>query len=233
VASKMKNKLLYYAIIAVAVAVLSAYFAFNNPFKKDDQAAQNAESETEENGQMENAESGQLEGQPASDTGNNSKESLPAGQTSHNIVTGDFEITPPPGWEGRPAPEGVLAIAIKPSEVISDPEASKMGFRSYFAVTKDNLQGKTREEYVSFIGEELKKISSSVTLDTSWSTKVDGKDATVLDISMDRDNVDFKASIFLVWSGEDVWAIAFNTTEDKWDEYKDSFFTSGSSFKLK
>ena len=216
----MKNKLIYIVPAIIGVVALSVYFALGNPFLKEESPAQDKNAESEEVKQVEDSENNNeadLKGVP------------PTNQTTNNIVTDDFEITPPPGWEGRPAPEGVLAIAIKPSEVMTDTEATKIGFKSYFAVTKDTLQGNTKEEYVSFIGEELKKISSSVTLDTVWSTKVDRKDATVLDISM-TENINFKISMFLVWDGDDIWVISFNTTEDKWNEYKDAFFTSGSSF---
>jgi hypothetical protein len=230
----MKNKALYIIPTAIVAIALFAYFAINNPFSKKEPSAQNGKSESEENEQMGNSEdNNQSEQLPMGGNGDGSQENPPVSQMVNNIVTDDFQITPPPGWEGRPAPEGLLAIAIKPNEAITDPAAVKIGFKSYLAVTRDNLQGKTKEDYVNFIGEELKKASLSVSLDTTWSTKVDGRDATVLDVSMNQQNVDFKASIFLVWDGEDVWAISFNTTEDKWNEYKDSFFTSGSSFKLK
>jgi hypothetical protein len=220
----MKNKLIYIVLAIIGVIALSVYFALGNPFLKEESPAQDKNAESEEVKQVEDSENNNeadLKGVP------------PTNQTTNNIVTDDFEITPPPGWEGRPAPEGVLAIAIKPSEVMTDTEATKIGFKSYFAVTKDTLQGNTKEEYVSFIGEELKKISSSVTLDTVWSTKVDRKDATVLDISMTQENINFKISMFLVWNGDDIWVISFNTTEDKWNEYQDAFFTSGNSFRLK
>lgn len=229
----MKNKLIYIIPAVIVVIALSVYFVLNNPFLKDEAAMENDNAKTEENGQAEDSESNsQSEDPSGQNDGTDSKEDPPTEQVANNIVTDDFEITPLPGWEGRPAPEGVLAIAIKPTEIMTS-DAVKIGFKSYFAITKDSLREKTKEEYISFIREELKKISSSVTFDTIWTTKVNGKDATVLDISINQQSVDFKVSIFLVWNGEDVWAISFNTTEDKWNEYKDDFFTSGSSFKLK
>jgi len=229
----MKNKLIYIIPAIIIVAASVAYFAID-PFSKEKSSSQNANTESENGEQVENSGSNSQSEEPLEgNNGTGAKENIPTAQTTNNIVTNSFEITPPPGWEGRPAPEGVLALAIKPGETMANPEASKIGFKSYFAITRSDLQGKTREEYVNFIGEELKKISSSVVLDTTWTTRVDGKDATVLDISINQQNVDFKVSIFLVWNGEDVWAISFNTTADKWNEYKDAFFTAGSSFKLK
>lgn len=231
---KMKNKLAY-IIPAVTIAiVLFVYFGTDGSFLKGQSPVRSENTENEE-GLPEND---RTENRPELSSENQEVVSgvdQPAIQkeTGNNLVTDDFQITPPPGWEGRPAPEGVLAIAINPSEIMTDQEAVKIGFKSYFAVNKDDLQGKTREEYIRFMEEEIGKISSSMNFDTVWTTKANGKDATVLDISINRQDVDFKISLFLVWNGEDVWVISFNTTEDKWEEYKDVFFTSGTSFELK
>jgi len=230
---KMKNKLAYIIPAATIAIVLFVYFGTDGSFLKKQSPVQNENNENEE-GLPEN---GEVENQPElsddQEVGRDINQPATQKETGNNLVTDDFQITPPPGWEGRPAPEGVLAIAINPSEIMTDQEAVKIGFKSYFAVNKDDLQGKTREEYIRFMEEEIGKISSSMNFDTVWTTKANGKDATVLDISINRQNVELKISLFLVWNEEDVWVISFNTTDDKWEEYKDVFFTSGTSFKLK
>jgi hypothetical protein len=231
---KMKNKLAYIIPAATIAIVLFVYFGTDGSFLKGQSPVQSENTENEEGLPENNGTESRPElSSESQEVVSGADQPTAQKETGSNIVTDDFQITPPPGWEGRPAPEGVLAIAINPSEIMTDQEAVKIGFKSYFAVNNDDLQGKTREEYIRFMEEEIGKISSSMNFDTVWTTKANGKDATVLDISINRQNVDFKISLFLVWNGEDVWVISFNTTEDKWEEYKDVFFTSGTSFKLK
>ncbi|MDD5099130.1 MAG: hypothetical protein PHP35_02200 [Candidatus Colwellbacteria bacterium] len=217
----------YYIVAGIAaVALIAGYILIAKPFApKESPIVENNSLSTEEGLP---ADSEEKEGAASKQNAEDSS-SLPL--ESNKIVTDDFRITPPPEWEGRPAPEGALALAIYPKEVISDEKAAAIGFRSYFAVIKDSLGGKTREEYVKFIGEELNKIGDPVTLETTWQTKVDGMEASVLDISIRQQGVDFKTLMFLIWDGGNVWSVSLNTTADKWKSYEDTFFTVGNSFE--
>ncbi|MCK9187012.1 MAG: hypothetical protein PHS16_01705 [Candidatus Colwellbacteria bacterium] len=229
----MKNKIIY---IILSVLVISGFILFINGdlFVKRD-VAENNENISE---QQDKNNEDQLE-ESLTSTESEQTEQLSASQESqtvlsgNNIVTDNFQITPPPGWESRPPQEGILAIAVNTNEVLNNSGAENIGFRSYFAITKDNLQGQTKEEYINFISNELKKISSSVSIEKIWATKIDGKDASALEISLTQQSVDFKALIFLIWDEEDIWTVSFNTITDKWSEYEDKFFLSGSSFQLK
>jgi len=235
----MKNKNIY---IIFAALVVGGFILFSNGnlfIKKEPVDNNDSITEHKDLNNEEPVESSDQTEEVLVETNNGQIKQLPVNQVPQpalpdgNIATDDFQITPPSGWEGRPAPNGILAIAVSTKEALNNQTALDMGFKSYFAVTKDNLRDQTREDYVIFIGDELKKAFSSVSLEKVWTTKIDERDSSILEVSLNQQGVDFKALIFLVWDGEDIWIISFNTITDKWSEYEDKFFLSGSSFKLK
>jgi hypothetical protein len=79
--------------------------------------------------------------------------------TSRNqLVTDDFSMELPVGWEKVVSTIAeISAMAANPNEVISDAAAQKINFKSYLAVSPDTIPGQTIEEYMQFIKAELQK----------------------------------------------------------------------------
>ncbi|MFA6340796.1 MAG: hypothetical protein WCX27_00945 [Candidatus Paceibacterota bacterium] len=155
-------------------------------------------------------------------------------QIENKLVTDYFTIEMPTGWLKAESAAGAIAIAANPTDKTSDTAATKIGFKSYFAVTHDTLEGNTFNEYAKSIKDELKKAIPSTSISNEQSMIIDGRTAYAFEASMTQQGINFKVLMVLVrGNGEDVWAISFNTTKDNWDKYKDSFYTVANSFILK
>jgi len=63
-------------------------------------------------------------------------------QIQNKLVTDDFEVTLPAGWEKTAPAIGASAMAVNRNEKLDDPAAQKINFKSYLAVSYDTLQGK-------------------------------------------------------------------------------------------
>ena len=150
------------------------------------------------------------------------------------LVTDDFSINPPQGWEARPAPMGASAMAVNVDENVTDSGAKKINFRSYFAVSYDTLQGRSQEDYIQYIKDALKQSSPSASFSQEKQITVDGRDAYAMEIEITQQGANFKVLMIVVWAeGGDVWVISFNTTKDKWQEYANLFSQTVDSFTLK
>ena len=150
------------------------------------------------------------------------------------LANDDFSISLPEGWEGRPAPMGASAMAINVNEEIIDPAAKKINFQSYFAISYDTLQERSREEYIQYTKEMLTLASPEVIFTEEKQMTVGDKDAHVFEIEVTQQGVDFKVMLVLVWTdGEDVWMLSLNTTENKWEEYKNPFYQAIDNFHIK
>ena len=206
----MKKQTIYLIIVAVLIISFGIYFVLVNPSI----FSENTQDQPEEEG---------VANQP-----DNATE-----EEKSKLVTDDFEMVIPSGWESQAAPEGILALAVNSKEVIDDSSAAALGFKSYIAVTYSELGEKSREDYVSFVKEEISGVSESLTINTEREIKINGKDAHIIDMSLAQQGVNFRVLIFVVWNEDQIWAVSFNTIENKWQEYEDVFLNSAESFVLK
>ncbi|MFH1608454.1 MAG: hypothetical protein ABH951_00340 [Patescibacteria group bacterium] len=150
------------------------------------------------------------------------------------IVTDDFEIVLPAGWEKTTPAMGTSAMAVKINEDLNDPTAQKINFRSYFAVSYDTLQDKTMPEYLEILKNGVKQTASGVVLTKDEDLTINNKLAHVIEAKIAQQGADFKVLLIIITGQEkDVWVMSFNTTQGKWEEYKDVFYGIANSFKLK
>lgn len=214
-----KNKIILFSIILIIVlAILAGVYIFNK--NKSFVAVEN--NEELQNDQNETLSENQAE------TNNNI-----AG--NNQLVTDDFSMELPVGWSKIVnAAEGVSAMAANLDEIINDPAAKEINFKSYLAVSLDTIPGKTVEEYMQLIKDELQNAVSGAVFSNENNITINGRSARAVEIEMSQEGINFKVLIVAIkGNGDDVWVISYNTIKSNWDNYKEEFSDSVKSFVLK
>lgn len=209
----MPNKTLIYVIIAIVIlgAAAGIYFTRENKTPANESMGENGPSPITESGVKEES---------------NKEENI--------LVKDDFSIKKPDGWEEASAPVGVSAIIVNTNEQITDPAAKKINFRSYFSVSYDTLQGKTEPEYFNYIKNSLTQSLPEIKFTQEKQITINNDKAQALEADLTQQGVDFKILMVITKGQEnDVWIIAFNTLKSKWDGYKDLFYQTAATFRLK
>ncbi len=229
---KNKNIIIVLVIIGVILAVLiGVYFLFfqktaqqnlnNNPAKET--AGNVAENQTPTANQGKTENGAVTNNQPSPE------------QSQNKIITDDFSINLPAGWMQTTAASGVSAMALDANEVIKDPAAQKINFKSYLAVVFDVLQGKTLDEYLKNLKNSLQQAIPNVVFTKEQDMTINGKSSHAMEAELSQQGVNFKILTVLVKDekGENVWIVTFNTIKSSWDGYKESFYNTANSFVLK
>ncbi len=157
-------------------------------------------------------------------------------QPSQNnvLATDDFSLDRPEGWREAPAPTGVSMMIVNADEEIIDEEAKKINFRSYFSVSYDTFNGRSREEYVKYIKDSLVQALPGIIFTEEKSGIANGNDTYFIESEANQKGIDFKVFIALIkGKNNDVWAMSFNTTKSYWPNYKNLFYQTVASFKMK
>lgn len=156
-------------------------------------------------------------------------------QEEGKIVTDDFEMNIPEGWESVPdLSMGTSAMAVNKNEKNND-SAEAINFKSYMAVSHENLDGKNLEAYMQDIKNALNQlITEKISFGNENDVIVNDRNAKALDLEMTQQGVDFKVLIVAIeGDNDDVWAISFNTAKDNWSLYEEEFASAVKSFNIK
>jgi FtsZ-interacting cell division protein ZipA len=157
-----------------------------------------------------------------------------AEQSQNKLVTDNFEIDLPAGWRQTMPAMGTSAMAVNANEQLNDPAAQKINFRTYFAVSYDNLQEKSLSEYLQGVKNQLRQTISNAVFTQENAVTINDKAARAVEINLTQQGVNYKVLMILVAGKEDdVWVMSFNTIEDSWDEYQETFSSIAKSFSLK
>jgi len=155
-------------------------------------------------------------------------------QIQNKLVTDDFEVTLPAGWEKTAPAIGASAMAVNRNEKLDDPVAQKINFKSYLAVSYDTLQGKGMSEYLQTVKNGLSQIVSNVVFTNEQDVMINGRSAHALEAELAQQGVNFKIlMVVITGQGEDVWVMSFNTIKSSWDGYQETFSDMVQSFSLK
>jgi len=150
------------------------------------------------------------------------------------IATDDFSVRYPEGWKSAPAPMGVSAIIVNQNETISDPQAKKANFHSYFSVSYDSYNGKTQEQYIDTLKQQLFAALFEPEFLNENTVSVNGQTARAFEIKGTQSGFDFHVLMVVVEGvDEDVWVLSFNTLESLWDGYTQTFADITNSFVVK
>lgn len=154
-----------------------------------------------------------------------------AGQPQEKIVTDDFSVNIPAGWQQTSPALGTLAMAVNVNEEIDDPTVLRTGFRSYFAVSYNTLEGTSLEEYLQIVKEQLQQAVPGAVFAEEKDMTINGNPARVMEIEMTQQELDFKVLMAVVKGQEEgVWVMSFNTIEKNWNGYKEVFYGIIESF---
>ncbi|MFA5166257.1 MAG: hypothetical protein WC449_03040 [Candidatus Paceibacterota bacterium] len=155
-------------------------------------------------------------------------------QSQNKLITDDFEINLPVGWQKTAPPIGTSVMVVKADEQLADSAAKKINFRSYFAVSYDTTQGKSLSEYIQAIKTQLQQTIPGVIFAQEHDTTINEKPARAFEADFNQKGANFKILMVAVkGSGNDVWVISFNTLQSTWTEYQKTFSDIANSFKLK
>ena len=151
----MKNKIIIIALIVLGIilAVLVGFY-----FIRQNQAP--------------------VENQEKMDGGTRVNNQTNNEQSQNKLVTDDFEVTLPAGWEKTAPAMGTSAMAVNRNEKLDDPAAQKINFKSYFAVSYDMLQGKSLSEYLQTVKNQLSQTISNVVFANERDIMINGRLAT-------------------------------------------------------
>lgn len=155
-------------------------------------------------------------------------------QPQNKIITDDFSINLPVGWDQTAPAIGASAMAVKTNENINDPAAQKINFKSYFAVSYDTLQGKSMDDYLQTVKNGLSQAIPDIAFTKEQDMTINNSFAHAIEAEIIQQGVNFKILVVVVaGQGEDIWAISFNTTKGSWDGYEETFYSVADSFSLK
>ncbi len=224
----MKNKIVIISLIifAIVLAILIGVY-----FIKQNESAVNPAGNTAQENQ--NNAPANKNGAPPKNQNENNQTS--AGQAQNKMVTDEFEIIVPAVWVQTAPAMGTSLMAVNSNENINDQAAQKINFKSYFAVSRDILQGKTIDEYSQTVKSSLQQIVSNVIFTKNQNiAAINGKSAYAIEAEMSQQGVDFKVLMVIIrGERDDAWVFSFNTTKSAWDGYKEIFYNIANSFSLK
>ncbi len=152
----------------------------------------------------------------------------------HKLITEDFDITLPAGWQQTTPPSGASAMAVNSNEEVTDPAAKKINFRTYLGVSYDTLEGKTLDEYMQSIKGQLQQALPGTVFSQEHDAVINSRAARAFEVDLTQQGASFKILIVAIkGEGDDVWTMSFNTLQSSWMAYQETFSGIANSFKLK
>ena len=154
-------------------------------------------------------------------------------RTTGLYVGDDFTIISPKDWIQTHL-QSTLVSFQNPNE--KHPEgsaAAKINFKSYIAVSFDNVQGKTLKEIAELVKQQIQAVAPSVSFGSETDETIDGQPAKIIEANLNQQNVDFKVLMAVIMKEDKYFTISANTTAQKWTEYNEIFYDTFRSFKFK
>jgi len=145
-----------------------------------------------------------------------------------------FAVLIPTGWREVVPIQGVSATVANVSEEVSDETLKKMNFKTNYSITYDNLQNKTKQDYISNLKNSLKQMMPGILFLTEKNMTINGNDGYAIEAQVAQRGADISVLIVLVkGKNQDMWTIAFNTGKSNWNTYKEGFYQIAQSFTVK
>lgn len=144
-------------------------------------------------------------------------------------------MTIPEGWDkSQQSLSGTLLTLYKTGEThTDDPNAQKINFKSYMAISFDRTQGKTKSQILDMVKQSLLQLSPTAKINTLPQETVDNQTADLIEISLAQQDVNFKVLVAVIIKGDKYFTLSANTTEKKWAGYKEGFYKALKSMILK
>ncbi len=156
-----------------------------------------------------------------------------AAPTDSTYIHDDFTVLQPAGWVQVTLPSTLAAFQIVSEDHPLGSAAEKINFRSYSAVSFDNTQGKTLEAINLAAIDSIKSALSSANVFSSADETINSLAAKLSVLELNQQDVDYTVLLVIYLAGDKYYTMSFNTTTEKWLEYKNMFYGIARSFKLK
>ena len=119
-------------------------------------------------------------------------------------------------------------------EIVNDPAAKKINFRSYLAVSYDSISGKGLSEYLQTVKNNLSQAALNVNFTNENDITINNMPARAAEAELTQQGVDFKILMVAIkGQNDDVWIISFSTAKNDWAKYEKTFSDIANSFVLK
>lgn len=160
---------------------------------------------------------------------------LPTKPAENKYEGEDFSIVIPEGWDKsqQPLPGTLLALYKNKEDHTDDPNAQKINFKSYMAISFDRTQGKTKSQILDMIKQSLSQLSPNAKINTLPQETVDNQIADLIKIDLTQQDVNFKVLVAVIVKGDKYFTMSANTTAKKWAGYKEDFYKALKSMVLK
>ncbi|GEM_PF-1441221 len=165
----------------------------------------------------------------------NGSASLPTKPVENRYEGEDFSVVIPEGWtKSQQSLPGTLLTLYKIGEShADDPNAQKINFKSYIAISFDRTQGKTLSQILDMTKQILLQTLPSAKINVLPQEIIDSQKADLIEIRLTQMDVQFKVLVAVVVKGDTYFTVSANTTEKKWTSYKADFYKALKSMTLK
>lgn len=145
-----------------------------------------------------------------------------------------FTIDIPEGWSVTDPIAGTLGTITKADETHPDgSKAQEINYKSYIAISSGDTQGKTLVEMSENIQQEILTAFPSATVSVSSpGSTLQGVPVENSIIRLTIDEVKYAIFLTVVLKDGKYFAVSANTTNGKWEEYKNIFLNTTASLKL-
>jgi len=155
------------------------------------------------------------------------KETVEQSGKPTEIKTLDYSLILPLGWQTAKE-DDAQSIFTYASEI------SETNFKTYFSVSKDQIQGNTPDDYINYLKNQIRESAPGIRFDNENNVKINGQDAFAMDGYVRQNNIDFRILIVVIeGNGDDLWVFNFNTIAGKWEDNAPVFVEILNSFNIK
>ena len=143
-----------------------------------------------------------------------------------------FSLLQPQGWIQGQIPSTLVSFHNNSETHPSGSSAAKINFKSYIAVSFDNLQGKTLEDVNTLTVNNITVAIPTAKVFVTSDETIGGLPAKLSAMELNQQDVDYTVLVFLIDAGDKYYSLSFNTTTEKWGASKDEFYTIARSFVM-
>jgi len=154
-------------------------------------------------------------------------------QSDASFIGDDFTLIPPAGWIRTQIPSTLVSYQNSRETQPKGSAAEKINFKSYLAVSFDSTNGQSLVQIAELVKNQTKGVAPAISFASAIDGTIGGQPAKFMEADLLMQDVNFKVAIAVAMKGDKYFIISFNTTAEKWPEYRDIFYNALNSFKFK
>ncbi len=142
-----------------------------------------------------------------------------------------YSFTQPDGWTQGHIQNTLVSFHNTEETFPEGSAAANINFKSYMALSFDSINERSLSEIYDLTVAGLQQTLPSITVVDVVDETINGLPAKLLTIQFVQQEVDYTVLIGMYMASQRYYAMSFNTTTEKWSEYKDYFFKLARSFE--